>query len=54
MVHYRIIKNLLAKFEAHQHSKISKEQKLLVESINQIHITRWTNDRLSVKLVNQL
>ena len=30
-VHSRIIKNLLTKFEAHQHKIISKENKLLVE-----------------------
>ena len=43
-VYYRIIKNLPADFEAHQNSRISKEQKLLVEKINQIQITRWAQD----------
>ena len=39
-VHSTIIKNLIAEFEAHQHSRNSQEQKLLVEKINQIQITR--------------
>ena len=39
-VYCRIIKNLLANFEAHQNSRIKKEQKMLLETINQIQITR--------------
>ena len=48
-VQHSIFKDLLTKFEAHQHIRKSKGQKLLVESINQIQITRWAKDRLSVK-----
>ena len=39
-VHSRITKNLIIKYESHQHSRINIENKPLVESINQIHITR--------------
>ena len=53
-VYSRTIKNLLTKFEAHQHIRISKEQKPLVETINQIQITRWDLDRLDVKHGNKL
>ena len=45
-VHSRIIKNLLTNFEAHQHSRISREQKPLVKTMNHINITRWNQDRL--------
>ena len=48
-----IIKNLLANVEAHQHSIISKQNKTLVESINQIQITRWAKNRIFVKHKNQ-
>ena len=46
--HSIIIKNLISEFEFRQHSRIGKEKKLLVETINQIHINRWTKDRLSL------
>ena len=51
--HSRIIKNLLANFEAHQNNIINKEKKQLVESIKHIHINRWAKYRLSVKHENQ-
>ena len=48
-VQYRIIKNLLTIFETPQHSRIRKEKKLIVESINHIQITRWAKYILYVK-----
>ena len=47
-VHSRIIKNLIVEFEANQYIRIRKENKTPVEKINQIQITRWAKDRLSV------
>ena len=47
-VHSRITKTLLVEFESHQNRRISKEKKPLIVSINQIQITRWAKDRLSV------
>ena len=43
---------MLANFEAYRHIRIIKEQKPLLESIKQIHITRWAKDRLYVKHTN--
>ena len=45
--------NLITEFGAHHHLRISKEYKPLVESINQIQITKWSKDRLSVKHGNK-
>ena len=49
-----VIRNSAVSTTYHQQIRISKEQKLLVESINQIQINRCSKDRLSAKHGNNL